>query len=139
LWQISNDAQSALFWCRALMAGAIFIPSTFLHFSLTLIGQRKKYLKAIIFWYIASIFFFLLDFTPLFVKDVKPRLSFSYWPTAGVTYIPFLAMFIGLTIYAHILMYKSYKRLSGFQRNQIKYVALTRPSLTATVLTTKLD
>ncbi len=124
LWQISNNANIALFWCRVLMAGAIFIPSTFLHFSITLIGQYKKYLKVIAFWYIVSIFFLLLDFTPLFIKDIRPRLSFPYWPTAGITYAPFLIMFIGLTIYAHVLMYKSYKKLSGFKRNQIKYVFL---------------
>lgn len=124
LWQISNNADHALFWCRALMAGAIFIPSAFLHFSLTLIGQRKKYLKVIVLWYVASIIFLLLDFTPLFVKDVKARLSFPYWPTAGITYTPFLAMFLGLTIYAHVLMFKCYRALSGFKRNQIKYVFL---------------
>lgn len=124
LWQLSDNAGDALFWCRALMAGAIFIPSTFLHFSLTLIGERKKYLKAIIFWYIVSIVFLLLDFTPLFVKDIRPRLYFPYWPTAGITYTPFLAMFTGLTIYAHALMYKGYSKLSGFKRNQIKYVFL---------------
>jgi two-component system nitrogen regulation sensor histidine kinase GlnL len=106
------------------MAGAIFIPSTFLHFSLTLIGQRKKYLRIITFWYFISLLFLVLDFTPLFVKDVKPRLFFPYWPTAGIIYTPFLAMFIGLTIYAHVLMFKSYRRLSGFLRNQIKYVFL---------------
>ncbi|MCK4859017.1 MAG: HD domain-containing protein [Candidatus Omnitrophica bacterium] len=123
-WQISNNANSALFWCKALMMGAIFIPSSFLHFSVTLIGQREKYSKVVIFWYILSIFFLLLNFTPLFVKDVKPRLSFSYWPTAGITYVLFLVMFIGLTIYAHVLMYKSYRKLSGIKRNQIKYVFL---------------
>jgi len=124
LWQVSDNANSALFWCRVLMAGAIFIPSTFLHFSLTLIGQRKKYLRIITFWYFISLLFLVLDFTPLFVKDVKPRLFFPYWPTAGIIYTPFLAMFIGLTIYAHVLMFKSYRRLSGFLRNQIKYVFL---------------
>jgi K+-sensing histidine kinase KdpD len=65
-----------------------------------------------------------LDFTPLFIKDVRPRLSFSYWPTAGITYAPFLLMFIGLTVYAHVLMYKHYRSLSGYERNQIKYVFL---------------
>jgi len=106
------------------MAGAIFIPSAFLHFSLTLIEQRRKYLKTIVFWYILSLIFLILDFTPLFVKDVRPRLIFSYWPTAGITFTPFLAMFLGVTIYAHVLMFKSYGKISGIRRNQIKYVFL---------------
>lgn len=124
LWQVSNNANSALFWCRALMAGAIFIPSSFLHFSLTLIEQRKKYLKVIVFWYTVSMIFLLLDFTTLFIKDVRPRLSFPYWPTAGIAYTPFIAMFIVLTIYAHSIMYQYFKKLSGYRRNQIKYVFL---------------
>jgi signal transduction histidine kinase len=106
------------------MAGAIFIPSSFLHFSLILIDQRQKYLKTIFFGYLASLFFLLLDFTPLFVKEVRQRLFFNYWPTAGIAYALFLVFFIGLTIYAHVLMYKSFRQVDGLKRNQIKYVFL---------------
>lgn len=122
LWQISRDPTAALLWCRILMAGAIFIPSTFLHFSVTLIKQREKYLKAIKSCYIISTLFLILDFTPFFIKDVRPRLFFPYWPTAGISYLPFLLVFFGLTLYAHILMFKQYQKLNGFERNQIKYV-----------------
>lgn len=124
IWQVSNNAGSALFWCRALMAGAIFIPSSFLHFSFTLIEQRKKYLKTIVFCYVVSAIFLLLDFTALFIKDVRPRLSFPYWPSAGIAYTPFIMMFIASTIYAHGVMYKYFKKLSGYRRNQIKYIFL---------------
>src|SRR3990167_7785699 len=53
-WQVSDNSESAIFWCRALMAGAIFIPSAFLHFSFTLIRSEEKYFKAIAFCYIVS-------------------------------------------------------------------------------------
>jgi len=62
IWQISEDKDRALFWCRALMVGAIFIPPTFFHFSIILIGQRKKYLKKVIFWYLISVVFLILNF-----------------------------------------------------------------------------
>jgi len=123
-WQISKTAEEALFWCRVLMAGAIFIPSTFLHFSITFVDRQEKHSKTIKFWYFASILFLILDFTPLYIANVRPRLGFPYWPTPGIAYAPFLAMFIGLTIYAHILVYKRYHGLSGFERNRIKYVFL---------------
>ena len=123
-WQLSRDANAALFWCRTLMGFAIFIPSAFFHFSTTLIGQRQKYGHKIIFWYCVSIIFLVLDFTPLFVKDVRPRLFFPFWPTAGIAYAPFLLMFIGLTLYSHILMFKNWKFFSGVRRNQIKYIFL---------------
>jgi len=124
LWQISKNADEALFWCKMLMAGAIFIPSTFLHFSVSLVGQFKRYFKIVIFWYFISTFFLALDFTPFFVKDIKPQLCFQFWPTAGIAYAPFLIMFAVLTLYAHIILYKSFKDFSESKRNQIKYVFL---------------
>ncbi len=123
-WQISKNADDALFWCRVLMAGAIFIPPTFFHFSLTFIHKSKRYWKRILFWYAISAVFLISNFTPLFVNDVRPRLGFVFWPTAGLAYAPFLLMFFGLTLYAHILMYKGYKEFTGFERNRIKYVFL---------------
>jgi len=106
------------------MACAVFIPSTFFHFGVTLIGQYKKYFKTILLLYVVSILFFFLNFTPLFVKNVSPQLSFLYWPTAGSLYAPYLIVFVSAVIYAHVLMYKHYKGLSGFRRNQIKYAVL---------------
>lgn len=124
MWQVATDASGALFWCRALMAGAIFIPASFFHFSVNLIGEQEGYSKSVKFWYLFSLVFQVFNFTPLFVKDVKPRLYFAYWPTAGIVYSLFIAVFVGLTIYSHILMYKHWKKFTGFQRNQIKYVFL---------------
>jgi HD-GYP domain-containing protein (c-di-GMP phosphodiesterase class II) len=124
LWQISKNPDSALFWCRMLMAGAIFIPSTFLHFSVNLTGQSKEHSKRVLFWYIASIFFLIIDFTSFFIKDIRPRLYFQHWPSPGIAYTPFLAMFAFLTIYAHVLMYRSFQNISEAKRNQIKYVFL---------------
>ena len=124
LWQISSNADAALFWCRALMAFAIFIPSTFFHFSVIIIRERERYLKQIVFWYCASVVFLIFDLTPLFVRDVRPQMGFPFWPTAGMAYAPFLAMFIGLTTYSHALMFKHWKTFSGTLRNQITFVSL---------------
>ena len=124
LWQVSDNKIEALFWCRNLMIGAIFIPPTFLHFSIAIIGKFNKYSKQLFFWYMISFVFLFLNFTPLLVKDVSPRLFFPYWPSAGVMFTPFLIQFLGLPIFAHVLMYRSYKRLSGLKRNQIKYIVL---------------
>ena len=123
-WQISHSAEDALFWCRALMMGAIFIPATFFHFSLNFIDQYKRYKKAVVSSYATSLIFSLSNLTSFFVRDVRPRLGFNFWPTAGIAFGPFLAMFFGLTLCVHILMYKQSKKLSGFERNRIKYVFL---------------
>ena len=42
LWQFQHDAKGALFCHRALMAGAIFIPSAYLHFVCALLGIERE-------------------------------------------------------------------------------------------------
>jgi len=104
------------------MLGAIFIPTSFFHFVLSLLGMVKKHKKILVFAYILSSIFVILNLTNLFVKGVLPRLGFEFWPIPGPTYLPFLAMFISYVGYAHYLMFIKYKDLSGIERNQIKYV-----------------
>jgi len=123
-WQLSAEKSLALFWCRALMMGAIFIPVCYLQFVLALLDELSKKKKIIVAGYFLAAVFLALDFTPLFVKDVEPRMAFRFWPIAGVTYAPFLAMFFGYVIYAWYLMFKALKTYSGIKANQIKYVLL---------------
>ncbi|MBI5123547.1 hypothetical protein HZA75_06840, partial [Candidatus Roizmanbacteria bacterium] len=123
-WQIAISESSALFWCRALMAGAIFIPPAYLHFVLALLGLHKDKKKVVISSYIFGSFFFALNFTSLFVKDVSPKLFFNYWPNAGATFLPFLFLYSICVIYAIIVMAKEQKQSSGIRRVQIRYVIL---------------
>ena len=122
LWQIADNAQAALFWSRALMAGAIFIPVTYFHFVITFLNKYKENKKLLIFVYILSFIFLILNFTPLFVNRVEPILFFPFWPKAGITYGPFVFMFVVLGIYCWYLMFKSLKKSAGIERIQIKYV-----------------
>ncbi len=123
--QISTYESQALFWSRALTAGAIFIPPTYLHFVLSLLGLHRKKRKILIFAYILSSIFFILNFTPLFVKSVSPKLFFRYWPDAGIAYFPFLLLvYFSCIAYAIIIMFKGYKRSTGVKILQIKYVIL---------------
>jgi len=122
LWQISNTAESALFWSRALMVGAIFIPVTYLHFVFVFLNlHQNKKLFLILSYTIASIFL-ILNFTPLFVKNVAPELSFPYWPKPGIFYHPFLVMFFSYIVYGCYLLFKTYKKTTGIWKLQIKYV-----------------
>jgi len=123
-WQIANNEYSALFWCRVLMAGAIFIPPIYMHFVLALLGLHEQKKRIIFPAYILGSIFFLLNFTPLFVNSVSPKLYFEYWPNAGITYLPFLFFYAFCVIYAILIMFKEQKRSSGIKRAQIKYVIL---------------
>ena len=124
-WQISTQEAAALFWCRALMVGAIFIPPTYLHFVISFLGLYKEKRKIIILNYIISSVFFIFNFTPLFVKSVSPKLSFRYWPDAGIAYISFLMLvYFNCMAYAIISMFREYKKETGIKKTQIKYVLL---------------
>ena len=123
-WQISLDKAGALFWSRGLMMGAIFIPVSFFHFTLVLLRIYNEKKKLLFLSYFSSFIFFIANFTPYFVKDVVPRLSFRFWPAPGILYHPYLFVyFLGLVAYSHYLMFRAIRsEPSGILRNQIKYV-----------------
>ena len=124
LWQISTDKIHALFWCRALMAGAIFIPVTFLHFLVVWLGLSQTRIKVLFISYGISFVALIFDFSPFFVKDVSPILSFKYWPQAGIAYLPFLIFWTWLVIYCWYIMFQEMRSSSPTRRNQIKYILL---------------
>lgn len=93
LWQTSLTAESALFWCRWLMAFAVFIPATHLHYIWVFRQKRNTfYRRSTRALYFVSALSSLLCFTPFAINDVRPRLMFEYWPTAGSLF--FLILFI---------------------------------------------
>ena len=124
IWQLASDKDTALFWSRALMSGAIFVSVCFLDFTVTWLGVLEKNKKIIFYGYILCFIFLALDFTPLFVKGVAPKLNFKYWPEPGITYSFFLLMFFGYAIYSIGLMCKAYRISTGNRRNQMKYVLI---------------
>ncbi|MDD5069777.1 MAG: histidine kinase N-terminal 7TM domain-containing protein [Candidatus Omnitrophica bacterium] len=123
-WQNSTTSEAALFWCRSLMAGAIFIPLAFFHFIVSFLNVYQEKKKALKFGYIIFIFFLFLDFTPLFIKGVSPKLSFDFWPYPGIAFTPFILIWLGYCFYPCFLLFKAYKGSSGLKRNQIKYLLL---------------
>lgn len=122
LWQIADDSVTALFYCRCFMVGSIFITITFFDFVLALLDQRQYKRKILYTGYLTFSLFWLLNFTPLFVKGVSPKLFFKYWPEPGIAYHPFVLLWFFYCLYALYLLFIGYRRSSGTKRNQIKYV-----------------
>ncbi len=122
-WQISTNAVSALFWVRFFMAGAIFIPLSFFHFTLLFLNiYNKKNLIQVGTGFFAICFF--LNFTPLFVKNVTSKLGFRFWPEPGILFAPFLLVWLFYCIYPCVLLFREHRKSSGIKQNQIKYVLL---------------
>ncbi len=124
LWQISNNAEEALFWSRELMVGAIFIPSTFFHFIVTFLDEKQNNKKLIIIAYLFSSFFFIINFTKFFVERVETKLVFPFWPDPGPFYLSFLFIFFLFVIYSCYLLFKNYEKSTGIKRQQIKYIII---------------
>ena len=123
-WQISTTETAALFWSRALMIGAIFIPISYLHFILELLGKIQKKKKLLIFGYLVFFFFFLVNFTSLFIEGVSPKLNFNFWPNVGILYSPFLLLWFFYAFYAIFLLLKEYPISLGVKKSQIRYVLI---------------
>jgi len=124
LWQISTTASDALFWSRALMVGAIFIPISYFHFILGLLNKIQEKKKILITGYLVFFFFFLLNFTSLFVKSVTPKLNFNFWPNAGILYSPFLILWFFYALYTIYLLFKEYSTSFGTTKSQLRYILL---------------
>ncbi|MDO8436038.1 MAG: ATP-binding protein [bacterium] len=122
VWQIVTEPKSALFWARALMVGAIFIPICYFYFVISFLNIVNEKRKILVFGILLSFIFFLLNFTSLFVVRVVPKLNFSYWPEPGIAFHPFLAMFFTYAIYSWYLLIRAYYKSTGIRREQIKYV-----------------
>ncbi|MDP2943746.1 MAG: ATP-binding protein [Candidatus Omnitrophota bacterium] len=123
-WQITTDKNLALIFCRGLMTGAIFIPVCYLHHLLTFFDIYNQKKRIIIYGYLGGLLFLILDFTPLFIKDVSPKLMFKFWPNPGIAFHPFLILWIWFVIYGLLIIINEYKNSRGFKKNQLKYVLL---------------
>ncbi len=95
----SEHLQIALTWDRLCLMGVVFIPTSFLHFTLVFLNIEKERGPKIIIQgaYVISVLFLLLVWTPLFVPTVEPKDSIKFFSVPGPVYHVFLVYFF-LTI-----------------------------------------
>lgn len=124
LWQLAKDASSALILCRALMLGAIFIPTLYLHHLITLFDLITRRRAIILFAYIFSFISLGIDFSPNFIKGVSPKVGFLFWPNPGPLFHIFLFFWMCIVLYGVCLIIRQFFNSSGIKRNQVKYLLL---------------
>lgn len=101
---LSKDKITGLFWTRSLNIGVIFIPIFYLYFIFAWLDIQKQKRKIVVFGYIDSFIFLIFGFTPLYMRDAAPNLSFKYCAQPGPVHPFILALFLGLVIYARYSM-----------------------------------
>jgi len=122
LWQTTHNHDQALFLCRALMVGGIFVPICYFHHFIALVDKLNKYKIFISSIYLFGFISLLCDFTPYFVKDVSPKMYFPYWPDAGFLFYPFVAIWFLLCSYETYFTYIHLAKAEGVKAAQLKYV-----------------
>ncbi len=123
-WQVSETETYALFNLRLLMAGAIFIPITFLHHVLYLLGKEVRWQQIIKGNYILGAVFLVSDATPLFIESVRPISQFPFWGVPGLAFHFCLAWWLGLVVLAHVLLFQASRKEKGLPRRQIHYLLI---------------
>jgi len=120
----SSSSSEGLFWDRFLYCGSVFIPSTFFHFIVAILGTKDSKKNIVLLGYFLSLIFFVLNFTYLFRKYMFPatETGINYLPRVGFIYNFFLLFYAFYLIYAHILLWKGIKQAALQKRNQLKYV-----------------
>ncbi len=119
---ISPDKSDALLWNKISHIFMIFIPVSFLQFVVNFLRVYDGQKKLVEFSYVAGLL--LAVFTPasFFIKDLAPKINFTYWLVPGSFYV-FLPLFFWLeVIYAVYLLITSYRRATVFRRNQMSYI-----------------
>jgi two-component system, NtrC family, sensor kinase len=122
-WHIADSKEEATLWIKVLMAGAIFIPVANLHHIVELAGSDAWEKRWITTGYCLALAFLLLDlFSPLFIKDVVPKLEFPYWPEPGPAFHIYLVLFAYCVCRFIYLLSQEVRRSTGIKRNQFKYL-----------------
>jgi signal transduction histidine kinase len=120
--ELSFEKSTALFFVRLCYVGPIAMQSLFLHFVGSLTKLVKQ--KLILYAYLLSIIFLIFDLTPLFIKNVKPILSFRYYGIPGIVFPFFVISLVSTIGYSHYLLVKYFKKSEGQTRNQVRYLLL---------------
>ncbi len=119
---IASSVEQGLLWTRISHIGAIFIPSTFIHFIWEFSKPRKNKnnLLMVVVAYLASTYLLLLLFDPSFISGVSTAKYIGYATEPGSKYL-ILIIFLGLCFVsgAYRLFY-FYRDTEGYRKQQAK-------------------
>lgn len=120
LWQLSDDADSALTYTRLLTGAAIYIPVTYFHFVTRLIGRAGRVEIAI--GYMAAIALSCFTMTPYLVRTVEPEMMFPFWPKGGELFLPYIITFLYFTVRSWVRSLVAFKKAVYWRKKQLGYV-----------------
>jgi len=111
----------ALLASRISHANGILITVLYFHFALIFLKLMSQEKRQLILAYLSCSVLAFLSLTRFIVTDLVPKLSLPYYPVGKIGYVIYVTVFIYWVIYAHYLMFENYRRLTGYERNKLKY------------------
>ncbi len=130
LWQygrfsisIASTPEEALFWCRIIYAGAIFVPIFSMHFITAFINNLQERKGLLIGVYIAGFAELILSYTPYFISGVERRANIGFYEIPEKAYIIHFIVFITV---AMLILYELVSEYlvteMAIRKNQIRYL-----------------
>ena len=120
-----KDSKIASIFGKIGYVGVTFIPITFYHFTISLLGikSQKNILKAC--YFLGAIFLLLLLATDLYISGVN-NYYWGFYTKAGILHPLYLLFFMSLYNWSSILLFKHMRAEHNDiqRRNRIKFVSL---------------
>lgn len=117
---VLSQKELVLFWTKINVGAAVILPPLYLHFVLSILGKKNKYL--LLFMYLFAFGFILFLFTPYFVEDVASAGGFRFYPQGGIVY-PFFALYlISIFMYGFVQLAVSLAKEQGEQKTKLIYI-----------------
>jgi signal transduction histidine kinase len=123
----SESYQEAYIWRYIMDFGSILLPTFWLHFVFSILGEKKK--KIITTFYIFTLIVIILNalelFLPgIFIKTLEQKLVFNFYPTASFGYYLFVLLYVVAIPYSLWLLISRYKESTKLNKIQLKFILI---------------
>ncbi len=120
----SKEDVLAIFWDRIVYMGVVFIPALMYHISVIFAKLEQKQRKTLLIGYFISFIFLILSGTNYFVEDLY-KYSWGTHTQARFFHHLFLVFFATYIFLFFCNLYRYYKKTSGMNRVQAKYMLMS--------------
>ena len=124
--RIAPNPEFADLWGKVFRTGLLFIPPTMLHFFVlftTPSGLSPKYRKTLVAFYLLSVFFSIINWTPYFTGEIKET-KWGYQVISGPLYPLFFIQFLASIGLGMFFLFRGFRIADSYQRHRLKYFFL---------------
>ena len=114
----------ALLSSRLSHASGIIIAPLFLTFTLIFLQLINEKKLMLVVSYVTSLTIAVLCLSDFVVPTLAPKMFMQWYPVGGLGYVIYIANFLFWVLYSHYLYLSRFKRLTAFEREQVRFFLL---------------